>query len=73
VLVQSFFGALQGRPQKRGATLISYKVLQCSTKLLHTSIFDLRRTPCHRKPTTAGCEHSGHGPNARALAVRREP
>jgi IS5 family transposase len=30
------------RPQKRGATPISYKVLQCPTKLLHTSTFNLK-------------------------------
>jgi hypothetical protein len=32
----------EGRPQKRGATPISYKVLQCPTKLLHTSTFNLK-------------------------------
>jgi len=30
------------RYQKRGATPISYKVLQCPTKLLHTSTFNLK-------------------------------
>jgi hypothetical protein len=34
--------AQAGRPQKRGATPISYKVLQCPTKLLHTSSFNLK-------------------------------
>ena len=33
----------------------------------------IKKTPCHRKPTTAGCEHPGHDPNPLALAVRREP
>jgi hypothetical protein len=39
---QQYGGLFTGRPQKRGATPISYKVLQCPTKLLHTSIFNLK-------------------------------
>ena len=44
--VQNLYGVFQagfdGRPQKRGATPISYKVLQCPTKLFHTSTFNLK-------------------------------
>nr|WP_087039243.1 LysR family transcriptional regulator [Caballeronia arvi] len=37
-----YSGRSERRPQKRGATLISYKVLHCPTQLLHTSTFNLK-------------------------------